>query len=329
MMQKKILGFVLLTIWINASGQNLFTENFEYFSFDSAIIADSQEDYRRNWRTEHAVNKLDITQDSRIDAWENFKSTTIVPDPENATNKVLRVELNRIAPEVYAQYFCDDLDGMNVFDLQEIEQRYQEDKDSYCLNCKNSPLAEKRNYWRNRMNRNELATLGYYRKLFKPKRDYWVGMKTYLPEDFEFEQNGNPEIIAQFHITEKFMDYPPAAIRILNDRFVLVLIKDNTGEQQQIDLGEAIRGEWDKWKIRINLTRNRRKGNIQIWRNDELKFEQTGPNIFSNYRYYFKFGIYKWAWWNCYFPTSNTDSRVILFDDIWIDKQDLELIETP
>jgi hypothetical protein len=307
----------------SVDAQNYFIERFNYESFEDIDQLYIVNDDSHIWRTDSALNADDITEDSLISKEEIFKTSQIVSDPFNKNNKVIRLELNRLPASFYAQYFCDGEEIDNVFDVKTLKITYNSDKDSYCIGCKKSPLGIKDNYWRNKMNRNEISTFGQNYRLYRAKRDHWFGVDLMLDSEYELESSGNPEILTQFHVAKKTMGYPPLALRIINDRFVLTHIRDNSGNLELYDLGPVIKNVWIQWKYHIRFSKRDRKAIIEVWRDNEILHSIKGSNLFRNYKFFLKIGIYKWAWWNCTFPKSNTKKKVIYFDNVWASNRDI------
>lgn len=167
------------------------------------------------------------------------------------------------------------------------------------------------------MNRNELAIYGANRKLYKTRRDHWFGLKMLLHNEYELDDSDNPEIVTQFHILGNGAIYPPVALLIKNERFVLSVIKNNDGQRDLYDMGPAVKNKWIDWRMHLVLSKRDKKGLIEIWKDGEKVQEINGKNMEKNYRMYLKIGVYKWGWWDCGLPVSNSHRKVISFDKIW------------
>jgi len=311
---------VILFFELPCFSQNFFFEDFDYKDFSTVDSLYEAQPKKTIWSTNFSKNYEDISEDNIEDDDEHFKKSEIVADPTNPNNKVLRMELNKVSSRFYARHFCDDTLSNNLLDEKTLEARYDKERDLYCVGCKMSPQGVFNHYWRNKMNRNEISTFGK-RKLYKLNKDYWVGFNLMIGDEYQFESEKNPELVFQFIAESDKAGYPPVELRIENDQFVLTIIKDNQGNKENYPLGKVEKGLWNQWKFHVNISRKDKKGHIELWKDNEKVFSQEGKNFWMRSKYYFKLGIYKWAWWNCSFPKSTTHKKVVYFDKIWASKE--------
>lgn len=318
----KILVNVFLLVTTISNSQNFFFEDFNYTDFAEIDSIYDNRPRRGIWSTNFSKIYEDISEDGIEDAEEFFKYSSLIPDPENPQNKVLRLELNKIDPLFYARSFCDDTLSDNRFSDTALDDRYDALRDLYCIGCKLSPQGVFNHYWRNKMNRNEISTYGKG-KLYKVNRDYWMGFKLLIDEQYQFEKDKNPELVFQIITASDKAGYPPIELRIVNDEFVLVIFKDSAGTNEEFNLGKVEKNKWTTWKFHVNLSKRDKKGIIEAWKDGQSIYSETGSNLWLRSKFYFKFGIYKWAWWNCSFPPSETQKKVVMLDKIWASKKEL------
>lgn len=322
---KRFYTYILVLIPFLASSQNFFFEDFDYKSFSVMDSLYEVTPKKTIWSTNFSKSYEDISEDNVVDEEENFKKSEIVEDPKDPNNKVLRMELNKVPSLFYAKYFCDDTLSINVFDEKTLESRYNQERDLYCIGCKLSPNGVYNHYWRNKMNRNELSTYGK-RKLYKLNRDYWVGFDLMIGKEYQFESDKNPELVFQFIAEDQDAKYPPIELRIENNKYVLTIFKDDQGTKEDFVIGEITKEQWSTWKFHVNISQKDKKGTIELWKDNEMVFSEKGKNIWLRSKYYFKLGIYKWAWWSCSFPPSKTNKKVVYFDKVWASKNDNSII---
>lgn len=321
---KKHLILLAVLLSFSCYSQTYFYEDFNYESFDYLDSLYQNKDKKHIWRTEHAVENIDITEDGVISSEEKFKRTSIVQDPFDKNNKIIRFELNRVSPKFYSKYACDDSEHNNVITDSVLNKRFKSQKKLYCTDCqKDSPL--KRNFyeWDVHMKRNEIAISGSKkRKLYKTNRDHWFGFKMLVDPEYEFDTVKNGEIVTQFHVLGKNAKSPPVTIVIANERFQLVIIKNNDGKPKSYDLGPVNKNKWVNWKFHLVLSKRDKKGFVEVWRDGEKLQSISGKNIGENFRMYLKIGVYKYGWWNCDYETSDSSKKIISFDKVWADKKD-------
>lgn len=323
-MMRKGIHLVLLLVSSNLLGQTYIYEDFNYSSFDVLDSLFVNESRKLDWTTHHASDKIDINENGILDSVEVFKKTTIVDDPLNYNNKVIRFELNRVDPVFYAQHFCDDAKNNNSIAIEQAEQKFDATTNAVCTDCSQSPLGESFPEYKTHMNRNEIA-LGTKarRKAYKKNRTYWFGLRMLLDESYELDMTQNSDLVTQFIFEQKSTaKNPPIALLIDNGRFRLVLTRENGESFDYFDLGPATKNEWINWKFHINISSKDKNAILNVWRDNELLASVKGKNTTVNGRYFFKIGIYKWGWWDCGANASTTERKIIYFDDVWVSKKD-------
>lgn len=313
---------IFCCIGVSVFGQRFFYEDFEYPDFETLDRIFKENPRKYIWSTIHADDEVDISGNGVIDSTERFKKSSIVADPMNPANSVLRLELNRASPYLYSKYSCDNDRKDNVVPDSLLELRYDMEKELYCLDCSESPKGVRYTQWNIHMIRNELSTAGRNAKLYKPNRDYWFGMRMMIGLEHELDTVRNGEIVAQFHLTDYGATRPPVALMIVEGRFRLVVVNNKEGKSDVYDLGRVIKGQWNEWKFHMVLSKREEKGIFEIWRNGKKMHTILGKNILKNRRTYLKIGIYKWGWWNCDAPLSHTRKKVVYYDNIWAAKLD-------
>ena len=322
---KRILCVLVLLISYNGISQTYFYDDFNYDNFETLDSLFQNRVKTSFWRTEHAITNIDINEDGIIGKDELFKNTIITQDPFDNNNKVIRFELNKVNPKFFASYACDDSKNDNVKTDAYLEGKYNKKKKLYCSGCKDSPLKKDLYEWRTHMNRNEIAIYGKNKKLYKTKKDHWFGLRMLIDEEFELDDVKNLEIVTQFHVTGKDAKYPPIAVIIIEGRFFLAVIKNNDGKRELYDLGAVEKNKWVDWKMHLVLSNKDKKGLVEVWRDGNMIQTIIGKNISKNYKMYLKIGIYKWGWWDCGLPISNTQKKVISFDKVWASKDNLQI----
>lgn len=319
--------FLLFISFCTASlfGQRYFVEDFDYPDFETmdSIFVNDPLGYR--WSTIHARREVDISENGEIDMEELFKRTTIVPDPMDPTNSVIKLELNKISPYYYSKYSCDNDKQDNVLDDSVLFARYNDQLDLYCTDCSDSPIGVKYSQWRVHMMRNELSATGRARIHYKSNQEYWFGIRMMIDQEYELDSVANGEIITQFHTIGRGGVNPPVALKISKGRFSLAITKNNDGRGISYDLGPVEKDKWIDWKLHVVLSKKDEKGIVEVWRDGILKHSVKGRNSLKNYRVFLKAGIYKWGWWNCDGPIATTQRKVLYIDRIWASKTDLDL----
>jgi hypothetical protein len=322
MKRKKIVFLFIVLCSLASHSQTYFYEDFNYESFD--YLDSLFQNKNAIWHTAHASEKVDISENGLIDSEENFKKTSIVPDPFDKNNKILRFELNRVSPKFYAKYSCDDDVNDNVINDLALERSFDSIANSYCTDCReNSPLRKSLPGWKTHLNRNEIAINGdLQRKLYKVNMDHWFGLNMLIDSDYDIDSNGNTEVVTQFHEAGKKALAPPIVLIVNNGRFVLIVNLPINGTVGRYDLGPVVKDKWISWKYHMIFSKNEKKGLIEVWRDGELMQSIEGRNKDRNYRVYLKIGIYKASWWYCQNPISKTKKKVISFDKVWVNKKD-------
>lgn len=320
-MKKLLIAAIIFNSFVSFS-QTYFFEDFNYNSF-SELKANFKDNIKGTfWSTKHADDEVDISEDGKSNLEEHFKKTTIITDPLDSSNKVIRFEFNKVDPYFYAKYSCDDDENNNVIDDITLESHYNKEKNLYCIDCNDSPLKIAKYEWKTHLNRNEIAIQGPKRKLYKPNKDHWFGLNMMIDDEYQLDSLNNGEIVTQFHIKGRDVINPPVALLVVKNRFKLALIKNNDGKSEVFDLGPVVKGKWITWKYHIALSNKDKKGLIEVWRDDQKIVDVKGKNAFKKYRMYLKLGVYKWGWWDCNVVLSNTNKKVLYFDKVWANKLD-------
>lgn len=321
-MKPSLLLIFLLTY--SGYSQRYFLEEFNYKNFQE-IDKDYQDEQRKSrWRTQHAVDYIDINSNNKIDSIEVFKRTTIVGDPLRKENKVLRIELNKVRPKFFTKYACDDSIVKNEFSDEKLNQAYDPSKNLYCLGCKNSPLGIYKYEWLTHMTRNEIATKGLKTRLFKTRKHQWFGLDILIDDTYELDDLENEEIITQFYNINKTSYHPILSLRIVNKKYWLYIYRVESNTPERLYLADVEKNKWVSWKYHLRISKKEKKSIIEIWKDNKLVLQKNGVTVPNNQRYYLKAGIYKWGWWDCGLPISNSTKKVLFFDNIWTSKKDIK-----
>ncbi|MFT6842519.1 MAG: hypothetical protein ACJASR_001286 [Psychroserpens sp.] len=328
MKRKKIVFLFIVLCSLASHSQTYFYEDFNYESFDYLDSLFQNKEKNLVWRTEHASENVDISENGIIDIDEKFKKTSIVQDTFDKKNKILRFELDRVSAKFYAKYSCDDDVNDNVINDLALERSFDSIANSYCTDCgENSPLRKSLPGWKTHLNRNEIAINGdKQRRLYKVNREHWFGLNMLIDSDYEIDSNSNAEVVTQFHVAGRKALAPAVALIINKERFVLIVNQTSDGNVGRYDLGPVVKDKWISWKYHMMFSKRDKKGLIEIWRDGELMQTIEGRNKERNYKVYLKIGIYKSSWWYCKNPISTTNKKVISFDKIWANNKDFTLV---
>lgn len=318
--------FIGIFIFVNVASfsQTYFFEDFNYDSFEEIDSLYQNKVYGAIWRTQHALRNVDINENGKIDTVERYKKTSIVEDPFQKGNKIIRFELNKVSPKFYSKYACDDRRSNNVIEDAVLKTKYNAAKDLYCTDCaKDSPL-KKHIYDRDvHMKRNEIAITGpSERSLYKPKKNHWFGFKMLLDPEYEIEKVNNGDIVSHFHLSGEGVVSPPIVLSILKDKFYLGITNVNGGTSESHYLGPVTKDKWIDWKFHIRLSTKYRRGIVEVWRDGVKMHRIKGKNTYKDYRMYLKLGIYKYGWWTSNYEKDETKRKVISFDNVWANKKD-------
>ncbi|MGJ8665367.1 MAG: heparin lyase I family protein [Patiriisocius sp.] len=318
----RYLFFFLFSI-ANSFSQRYFIENFNYKSFAEIDSLNQAESKNAIWTTKHAARVIDINQNKKIDSEEIFKNTTIVKDPFRKGNKVLRIELNKVAPKFFSKYACDDSNVQNEFSDEKLNELFSPSKNLYCVGCKKSPLGIYRYEWLTHMTRNEIATKGPEKKLFKTKKHQWFGVEILIDELYELDNLENEEIITQFYNVNETSLHPILSLRIVDKKYWMYIYRVESKTPERIYLANVEKNKWVSWKYHFRISKNPKKSIIEIWKDNLLVLEKRGVVVPNNQRYYLKVGVYKWGWWDCGMPILNSKKKVLFFDKIWTNRNDI------
>ncbi|MEZ4859413.1 MAG: heparin lyase I family protein [Flavobacteriaceae bacterium] len=317
----KILKYVVVLISISSQAQTYFFEDFNYGSsaqMDSLFLED-----KSIWGMHLAMPDIDINNNGVVDSIEKFKKTSIVLDPLDIKNQVLKIELNKVDPYFYSKYFCSDYKTLNLLNDSILERNYDDTKKLYCVDCLDSPLKVSLPGYKTHMNRNEINTLTLRRHMYKANRDHWFGMNMLIDEKHQLDTIKSGEIVTQFHLKAGKGINPPIALIINRGRFILTIIKNDDGKGDVYDLGPVVKNEWITWKWHIVTSKTDKKGLVEVWRNGEKLATVKGKNAHKNVALYFKLGIYKWGWWDCKAAYNYSGYKAIYFDKIWANDHDI------
>ncbi|WP_215223462.1 polysaccharide lyase [Echinicola shivajiensis] len=156
----------------------------------------------------------------------------------------------------------------------------------------------------------------------------WYSYSVYFPTS-GYKKDSYTEAITQWH--QSGAGSPPNAVQIEDDRIYLRTIKSSsiTASQNEdkyydeYDLAKVERGKWHTFTYHfIHSTGS--SGLIEIWHNGKKVMSRSGGNMRKGYdQPRFKVGIYKWKW--NYGKTTDTDKRVLYYDNIRIGDDDTSL----
>ncbi len=157
-------------------------------------------------------------------------------------------------------------------------------------------------------------------------RDYWYGFRTYLPVDWEFDQEY--EVLAQWKgkrdKPQEQSKSPALALRtrrkewyITNRWDARLITPENHSPNETLWRGDLDVGVWVEWVVHARWS-FAADGYLEIWKDGRQIVERRGPNTYNDRRgMYFKIGIYKAPWGHLDRP-SLVDRRIVYHDDVWI-----------
>jgi hypothetical protein len=138
------------------------------------------------------------------------------------------------------------------------------------------------------------------------------------------EDISNNTIVAQWHSSpDPFPSGesergPPLALRIHNGRWGITYgwdsrfrsISTHLADQWQW-VGPVETGQWTDWTFRVIWSHDD-QGSMEIWRDDKLVMQRSGPNTFNDVRgVYLKLGVYH-----------PTDNQVVMVDSVQMSNQE-------
>lgn len=144
----------------------------------------------------------------------------------------------------------------------------------------------------------------------------WYSYAVYFPA-LDYQPDDDDEVINQWHQGGGLT--PALCIRTRNDHIYLRIVEEPGGEDEWIDLGEIEKNTWHTYVLHI-IHSSTTSGVIEIWRNGKKILNRTGKKtmypvgVNGTTNPNWKLGIYKSGWNST--GTTDTDRRVILFDDI-------------
>lgn len=284
-------------------GQMFFTENFDFFDFQTfKEISLSQE----RWTFFHTENQ-DFNNNRIIDDWEDIKSVEIVNIGDDS---VIRFELNRMEDEILM---------IDVMKKGEIDGEKVDYLDFF-----------------NHVNRAEISTFDYPNSTsYSPNRKYKFYFSNLIPEDYEFEtkncnnpKDSNYDIMGQWHFTNSVRQKtkPPLSLRLVCDIWYLTILRENYASEENyhfIPISKAEKGKWINWEVNFRLS-HKKRGFIEVYKDGkQLYSEKKVKNIESKRiggvtaDFYFKIGIYKPHWWS---RDTDVAQRVVYFDNVRVSR---------
>lgn len=144
-------------------------------------------------------------------------------------------------------------------------------------------------------------------------KSYIIEWKTFLPQDFKFDNPNNRELFMQVHQTSGDGS-PPIEIGLSGNKYYY----DSSafGAPKTFSDASYDRGKWISWAMKYKPSAT--GGAVtDIYKNGKLLVSYTGRNVYPTGNGYMKMGIYKWDWRETAWPSYVTN-RTIYFDDIVI-----------
>jgi hypothetical protein len=143
----------------------------------------------------------------------------------------------------------------------------------------------------------------------------WYSFAIYFPA-LDYLKDTDDEVINQWHQGGGLT--PALCIRTMNDSMYLRVIEDPGGDDEWINLGFIRKNVWRTFVMHI-VHSSTTSGVVEIWIDGDKILNRTGkktmyPVTGSVTNPNWKLGIYKSGWNDA--STTDTDRRVILFDDI-------------
>ncbi|MGY8770167.1 MAG: polysaccharide lyase [Pirellulales bacterium] len=145
----------------------------------------------------------------------------------------------------------------------------------------------------------------------------WYGVSLYVPAEWEIDSGKPADIVIQWHAVpgNSKPTYPNMSIAIQNNHW---FVRRNYGSPQagpkriKTKLDDPLQpGRWVSWIIHARWS-PKNDGLIQVWRDDQLVYDNPGPNVYGtigkDYTPYLKTGIYHPEW------NLKTDQKVEQFE---------------
>jgi len=148
---------------------------------------------------------------------------------------------------------------------------------------------------------------------FQQGKEYYIHFKLYLPSDYQFDQSGAQESIAQIH--QDVSSGPPPFLLGLDGSNYYMYSEAGNKQYKQVLFGSASgdRGKWVDWTLHYKPSSSS-SGVSQLYKNGTLVQTFNAPNAYPNGTTgYLKLGIYKWAWET---NPSSVTSRTRYYDDV-------------
>ncbi|MDD3013295.1 MAG: heparin lyase I family protein [Candidatus Gastranaerophilales bacterium] len=146
--------------------------------------------------------------------------------------------------------------------------------------------------------------------------DYTIKWKTFLPDNFQFDNSSNEEIITQIH-QDAASGSPPFALGLAGNKYFMVSDTPLGKQKKFFGNAEIDSGKWIDWTLHYKPSFSD-EGLSELYKNGQSVAKFVGPNTYPNNDIgYLKIGIYKWFWKKPSYP-SKVDSLTIYFDDISI-----------
>lgn len=146
-------------------------------------------------------------------------------------------------------------------------------------------------------------------------KDYLINFKTYLPDDFQLDSEGNREGIFQIHQTSN-SGSPPVLLGIDNNKY-FIFSEIKIKPQKIMFFGNVTedKGKWINWTVRYRPSEDS-NGIFELYKDKKPIVKFPGANTYPKENGYIKFGIYKWGWNNPKVAVSKVINRTVLYSDI-------------
>jgi len=230
--------------------------------------------------TVHAQDSLDFNGDNQIESWENELKLSEVLAIDG--NERLHLLLNKVADSIFLQH-------------------------------KNTSSI------RNHFNRNEVATQ-QNGSVFEPHEGRSFSWTVHLGNDYELDTAGNKDLLAQMqYVNNPDASYPPLSIQVVNDRWKLVIVNDDTlAHAVTKDFGQvqlATDYEWSLTYVLSDSTNGMIEARLKSENGQLHVFDTIMVTAVHSLNYFFKLGIYKPGWWD---GTATSHRKSIYFDSLWV-----------
>ncbi len=154
------------------------------------------------------------------------------------------------------------------------------------------------------------------------QKDNWYSCSVYIPSK-DYRGDSNYDIISQWD-QGNGTGYSTIMLKIKNDRFFMksgLTIE----ESKEYDIAKVQKDAWNEFVFHI-IHSSDNDGLIELWLNGEKVLNIEGGNMDKKYELpKWKIGIYKKAWNGN--KTTNTDRRVLFFDNVRLGNQNASFEE--